>query len=60
MTYLDKWYLADDGSAGRYDSGDADTDLAGDVEDMDVCMYDKHDAQLVAKSFQTITSGVVT
>ena len=60
MTYIDKWYFADDGSAGRYDSGDEAADRAGDVEDMDVCAYDKHDAQLVAKSFQTITSGVVT
>ena len=65
MTYIDKWYLAGDGSAGRNDSGDEAADRAGDVEyisdDEDVEMpYDKHDAQLVAKSFQTITSGVVT
>ena len=27
-----KWYVAGDGSAGRWDSGDADADRAGDVE----------------------------
>ena len=53
----DKWYLAGDGSAGRWDSGDADADRAGDIEyvsdDEDVHMaYDKHDAVLVAKAFQ--------
>jgi hypothetical protein len=28
----EEYYLADDGSAGRYDSGDADSDRAGDEE----------------------------
>ena len=58
----DKWYLAGDGSAGRWDSGDADADRAGDIEyvsdDEDVHMaYDKHDAVLVAQAFQNLPKG---
>ena len=59
MTYIDKWYLAGDGSAGRNDSGDEAADRAGDVEhvsdDEDVKMpYDKHDAVLAANAYQDI------